>query len=106
MFSLKNKLSFNSLNARGLKDNVKRKATFLFCKNQKAHMTFLQETHSCADNDSFWNNQWGDKILFSHGSNRSAGVAICFNNCPGNIVTFQADVEGHWLIAVLNIEGI
>ncbi|XP_044022606.1 uncharacterized protein LOC122861790 [Siniperca chuatsi] len=37
------------------------------------------ETHSCASDATYWSTQWGDKILFSHGSNRSAGVAICFN---------------------------
>lgn len=46
MFSLKSRLSFCSLNARGLKDKVKRKGIFLFCKGQKSHFVFLQETHS------------------------------------------------------------
>ncbi len=49
MSFLKSEISFLSLNARGLKDNVKRKATFLFCKGLKAHCIFLQETHSCEE---------------------------------------------------------
>lgn len=44
-------------------------------------------------------------MLFSHGSNHSGGVAICFNRCPGKIVTFTADEFGHWLVVVLNVEG-
>ncbi len=48
----------------------------------------------------------GDTILFSHGSSRSAGVAICLNNCPGKVVTSQSDAHGHWLTAVVNCEGI
>lgn len=84
---------------------MKRKAIFLFCKGRKAHCTFLQETHVSAADCSFWSNQWGDKILFSHGSNKSAGVAICFNKCLGNVITHKADEKGHWLAAVLNIEG-
>lgn len=48
---------------------------------------------------TFWANQWGDKILFSRGSNRSGGVAICFNKFPGEIITYKADSEGHWSTA-------
>ena len=44
-------------------------------------------------------------MLFSHGTNKSAGVAICFNRCPGNVITQKADENGHWLAVVLNIEG-
>lgn len=101
---LKTSLLFISLNTRGLRDHVKRKAVFLFCKGQKAHCTFLQETHSGDADATFWSNQWGEKILFSHGSNRSGGVAICFDKCPGKVVAFKADKAGHWLAVVLNID--
>lgn len=100
------KFSFGSLNVRGLKDIVKRKALFLFLKGQKTQINFLQETHSSDMDTSFWANQWGDKILFSHGSNRSGGVAICFNNCPGEIVTHRTDGEGHWLAVVIKMENL
>ena len=65
----------------------------------------LQGTHSSDMDVKFWINQWGDKIIFSHGSNRSAGVAICFNRFPGDIITHKADGEGHWLIAVLKVNS-
>ncbi|MEQ2216295.1 hypothetical protein XENOCAPTIV_013909 [Xenoophorus captivus] len=45
--------------------------------------------------------QWGDKILFSHGSTQSGGVALCFNNFPGQILTHRTDAEGHRLTADL-----
>lgn len=101
---IKDKIIFSSLNVRGLKDIVKRKAVFLFCKGQKANCVFLQETHSSDLDASFWTNQWGDKIFFSHGSNRSGGVAICFNKCPGEVITYKADESGHWLMVVLKID--
>ncbi len=104
MLILKSNLSF--LNARGLKDKVKRKGIFLFCKGQKTHFIFLQETHFTEEDAAFWKMQWGDTILFSHGSSRSAGVAICLNNCLGKVVTSQSDAHGHWLTAVVNCEGI
>lgn len=103
---LSSKLSFISLNSRGLKDITKRKALFLFCKEQKAHVIFLQETHSSEEDKTFWKNQWGDTVLFSHGSNKSAGVAICLNNCPGKIIDHKADSKGHWIIAILNFDGV
>lgn len=63
--------SFVSLNVKGLGHNIKRKAVFLFCKGIKTHYTLLQETHSCDCDATFWSNQWGEKILFSHGTNHS-----------------------------------
>ncbi len=51
-------ISFLSLNARGLKNSVKRKAIFLFCKEQKASCVFLQETHSVLNDERFWKVQW------------------------------------------------
>lgn len=45
-------------------------------------------------------------MLFTHGSNKSAGVAVCFNRCPGNGITQKADENAHWLAVVLNIEGL
>lgn len=67
---------------------------------------FLQETHSSKEDSTFWSNRWGGgAILFSHGSNRSAGVAICMNKCPGKVMEVKEDTHGHWIAAVLNIEG-
>ncbi len=45
-------------------------------------------------------------MLFSHGSSRSAGVAVCMNKCPGKIITHRADVDGHWLAVVLQLDEI
>uniref|UniRef100_A0A1A8QG53 exodeoxyribonuclease III n=1 Tax=Nothobranchius rachovii TaxID=451742 RepID=A0A1A8QG53_9TELE len=102
---LKETLNFGSLNSRGIKDNLKRKAVFLHCKGRNYQCVLLQETHSCASDATYWTAQWGDKILFSHGSNHSAGVAICFNKCPGNVISFRSDNNGHWLTAVLKIDN-
>lgn len=102
--SFQNVISCSSFNARGLKDAVKRKAVFLFCKGLRSNILFLQETHSDKSDARFWSQQWGGKIIFSHGSNRSAGVAICFNKFLGEIVLEKTDNEGHWVMCVLKIE--
>lgn len=57
-------LSFFSLNIRGLKNNVKRKAIFIFCKEQKANCVFLQWTHLMEADTKFWKLQWGDSVYF------------------------------------------
>lgn len=67
---------------------------------------FLQETHSSEEDTSFWRNQWGDTISLSHGTNKSAGVAICMNNCPAHVLEVEKDSEGHWIAVVLNIDGL
>lgn len=97
--------SYVSLNTRGLRDFVKRKSIFLFCKNERAQCFLLQETHSVDLDEKFWSNQWGDKIIFSHGSNRSAGVAILLNHFPGKILATVRDTCGHWLICVFEIDN-
>lgn len=66
----------------------------------------MQETHSYEVDTLFWENQWGDNIIFSHGSNRSGGVAICFNRFPGEIVASKIDKDGHWITVVVNLEGM
>lgn len=94
-------LSFFSLNTRGLKNNVKRKATFLFCKEQKSNIIFLQETHSVEADTTFWKQQWGDCVFFSHGTSHSAGVMILFNKFSGNVIYHTSDINGHWLMMVI-----
>uniref|UniRef100_A0A3B3IJR3 Reverse transcriptase domain-containing protein n=1 Tax=Oryzias latipes TaxID=8090 RepID=A0A3B3IJR3_ORYLA len=96
--------NFVSLNVRGLRDNVKRKSMFLFCKNVKASCILLQETHSVKADEQFWSNQWGDKILFCHGTNKSSGVALLFKNCSFKVITHISDDDGHWLICVLKTD--
>jgi len=67
---------------------VKRKAIFLFCKEQKANCIFLQETHSVLNDEKFWKTQWGDLALFAHGSSHS-GVMLLFNRFEGSIIVHK-----------------
>lgn len=106
MFSLKNDISLISVNARGLRDMTKRKSFFLFCKGKNANIVFLQETHSKSEDTLFWCKQWGDDAFFSHGTSRSAGVAILLKNFRGQVISHKADEHGHWLILILNIDDL
>lgn len=102
---LKCNLKLLTINTRGLRDSVKRKALFLYCKSKRAECILLQETHSNETDETFWATQWGDKIVFSHSTSRSAGVAILFNNCQGKIITTKSDENGYWILTVLQLDN-
>lgn len=95
-------LKFMSINARGIRNLLKRKAFFLFCKDCNADLVFVQETHSCKEDYNYWKNQWGSDIFLAHGTNHSAGVAILAHNFKGKFLFTQMDSNGHWLVAVIN----
>ena len=76
-------LDIVSLNTRGLRDDFKRKTIFKWLQryhNALNSFTFLQETHSTAEVERVWENDWCTekkcKLLFSHGTNLSCGVII------------------------------
>lgn len=94
--------SFVSLIARGLGYNIKSKSIFLFCKNSKANCVLLLKTHSNDSNYRFWANQWGDRCILRHGINKSAAVALLFNNFVGTIKNIDANTNGHWITCFRN----
>lgn len=57
---------------------TKRKALFLFCHSLKKNIYFFQQTYSSNTDERFCQNQWGGKVLFSHCTNHSGGVAVLF----------------------------
>jgi len=73
--------SLLSLNVRGLREKKKRQEIFHWLKqlkNGENNMIFLQETHSEESDQVIWEKDWGSKIIMSHGSTNSRGVAILF----------------------------
>ena len=71
-----------SLNVRGLRNHVKRRALFLYLKNQKADFYCLQETFSLEEDEVIWASEWGGKILFSHGTKHSKVLVYCRAQTP------------------------
>jgi len=95
-----------SLNVRGLRDLDKRKALFLFCKSVKRDIYFLQETHSCVNDEKFWRNQWGSSISFCHNSSSSGGVAILLNSgFQGKVIETLSSGIGRWVISVVHLDS-
>ena len=75
---------------------------FLRKHSSKSAIIFLQETHSTANCEKIWTNQWGsgkEKIYFSHGTSNNAYVLIDFRKGINHSIesTFH-DLEGHFLI--------
>ena len=62
MLMLNVTFSFGSLNVRGLRDIIKRKAIFLFCKGSKSQSLFLQETHSSEADETFCETNGGTRF--------------------------------------------
>ena len=77
--SLTSKLTFISLNVRGLNNKLKRQKIFRWIHNQKTDIAFLQESFSAKENEKLWANEWGGKIVFSHGTAHGKGVMMLFN---------------------------
>ncbi|KAJ8017477.1 hypothetical protein HOLleu_45089 [Holothuria leucospilota] len=66
-------------NARGLRNHNKRRRLFSYLHRSKPHISFIQETHSLPADEKIWKNEWGGKVIFSHGTHDSCGVSILFN---------------------------
>lgn len=86
-----------------MRQNIKRKALFLFAKQQKTDFSFFQETHSVKNDAQLWKAQWGNDIWISHGSERAAGAAILKNSFNGVILNSEGDPKGHFFILIINI---
>lgn len=82
-----------SLNVRGLRDNVKRKAIFMFCRRKNVDLIL---THSVESDTKFWKSQ----CYFSHGTNHSAGVATLLIKPKGDMVESAIAEDDRWIILV------
>lgn len=91
-----------SLNVRGICDEMKRKATFLFCKRSEADLILLQETHSCESDVKFWTGQRGNEIHWSYGTNHSAGVSIFLRRFKVDILEVISSNDGGWIAITLD----
>ena len=64
---------------RGIRDSIKRSSIVTYLKDQDATFYFLQETYSGPCDESFWKNEWGGEIFFSHGTSHSKGARLLLN---------------------------
>mgnify|MGYP001131676512 CR=1 FL=1 len=96
-----------SLNVRGLRNKQKRSQIFRWFRHQKADIVFLQETYWSRELENIVRSEWRGSCLFSHGSNRSCGVAILFQqNLDLEYVKVKYRKEGRLLIVHVKIHDI
>ena len=90
-------LTICTLNVKGLRDRHKRHELFLWLREKKFSLYFLQETHSTVNDVKCWNNEWGAKAIWSHGSSNSKGTSILFKSkVPFSIVNSIVDTNGRY----------
>lgn len=95
--------SLLSFNARGLRNNLKRKAVFLYLKKFKSDFCLLQESHSTKDDLQFWKSQWANDLWGAHKSVKMAGVTVLKDYFGGKIIGHESDLEGHYIIFTVSI---
>ena len=96
-----------SLNVRGLRNHVKRRALSLYLKNQKEDFYCLhdQETFSLEEDEVIWASEWGGKILFSHGTKHSKGTGILQRpNSLFSLKCLSTDPNGRFFIAKIKLQ--
>ena len=94
---------FISLNVNGLRmvnsGMPKRRKVFTWLKRQQADIFFLQETHSVPNDETFWLSEWGGLGFFSHGDDKSRGVAILIRpGFPIDVEQVQSSENGRFLV--------
>ena len=88
-------VSIVSFNLRGIRNKQKRRTVFrhLHVKYPN-HVVCIQETHSSAEVEQQWRNEWGAVVLFNHQSALRGGVAILLPRKFKGSVLRQDDKEG------------
>ena len=84
----------------------KRRAIFKYCRD-RADIVLLQETHSTKVVENIWQNEWGGKIIYSHGTSAARGVCTMFKkgfNCK--IKTTKIDENGRICLVEINVEDV
>ena len=94
-----------SLNVRGLNKSIKRRTVFRWLHNQNHHVMLLQESYCSKELETIWENEWGSKAFFSHGTNQSKGV-ITLIKPSVNFKVEKAipDKQGRFIILKLSLE--
>ena len=64
-----------SFNVRGAGDKIKREKIFAHHR-PNADILIMLESHSSKDTENIWENEWGGKAIYAHGTTAARGIAI------------------------------
>lgn len=99
-------MNFISQNVRGIRDNFKRRYIYRSLHEGKFDLVYLQETHSSKNDEARWRNEWGGRVIFAHGTNRSCGVAILLRRGLNLKITDTIlDQHGRYIVLKTEYEG-
>ena len=88
-----------SLNVRGIRSSLKRKALFIWLTQQKADIIFLQEPYSTIEMEDIWNTQYNGKSFYSHGTNPSCGMMLLIkDDLEFEIKSSVLDTKGRYIL--------
>jgi exonuclease III len=106
-------MSYNYListtNVCGIGSEVKRKGVFSWLKEGKFDISMLQETHSTAEQEKVWEQQWGfsKSMFFSHGTDNARGVAIVLRRGVDVVVDrIWRDRDGRCLMLDVHLKDL
>ena len=86
---------------------VKRLKTIQWYYSKKIDISFTQETHSCAENEQKWRDEWDGTIHFSHGESNARGTCIFIRSYIQNEVHKEIlDQNGRYVILDITIDNI
>jgi exonuclease III len=94
-----------SMNVRGLFSNSKKRAdVFDWAKSKDASIVCFQETHSNKNIEKYWEDEWGNKCVFSHHDSKSAGGCVMFKKGLDFVIhNSEIDRNGHYIILDIGI---
>ena len=77
---MNSEITFISNNVKGIQNSAKRIKLFKYLKSYVTGngFIFVQETHSCINDEIKWRGKFNGELFFSHGKTSSCGVAIGF----------------------------
>ena len=107
---MNNKITFISNNVKGIQNSGKRIKLFEYLKSCVTvnGFIFLQETHSCINDEIKWRDEFNGELFFSHGKANSYGVVIrsCYTellqNSYGVVIGFYGSKIFILLINIYN----
>ena len=95
-----------SLNVRGIRSSLKRKALFIWLTQQKADIIFLQETYSTIEREDIWNTQYNGKSFYSHGTNHSCGMMLLIkDDLEFEVKSSVLDTKGRYILIDATVQG-
>ena len=84
---------------------MKRRAIFNYHR-VNADILIIQESHSSTQIEKIWENEWGGKAIYSHGTTTARGVAMfCSKEMYSKISNIYSDQDGRVIVVDIEYYG-